>query len=180
MNKNEKKEMTTAIQRNINKIKHMIRLEKIEQAYIMYVSTRDLAFINADTHEFFNCEIINMFEDLGMTRTGQETFYCSHFHPQQNRYEFEGAESLAHFIDEHRHLTHDESIELPCTADVDKVRAMCVKHQFFTRGTNSQYNYMFNQVTAHKKIGSVAVTISLYSDQDLTEIETALIDIHRK
>lgn len=53
----------------------------------------------------------------------------------------------------------------------NSVRAMCIKHEFYTRGDNEAYSKMLNYVNAHKEptledMANVACDIIAHSDYE--------------
>lgn len=65
------------------------------------------------------------------------------------------------------------------TIDIYRMRNLCIKHQWFTHGSNFQYDKMFELVGAMEQAGKtdthlLATVIWLCSEQPRAEIETAL------
>ena len=65
------------------------------------------------------------------------------------------------------------------TIDINRMISLCIKHQWFTHGSNFQYNKMLDLVMAMEQAGKtdthlLATVIWLCSEQPRDEIETAL------
>ena len=53
--------------------------------------------------------------------------------------------------------------------DNDKLRSLCIKHNWFTCGTNSQYSKLFDMNEQGAGIEQIATVIWLCSDSDIPE-----------
>lgn len=53
--------------------------------------------------------------------------------------------------------------------NIDKLRRICIEYDWFTRGTNYQYEKMFNRVKEGCTLNELVVMIWLCSDDNVTK-----------
>ncbi len=61
----------------------------------------------------------------------------------------------------------DEETGLTCGIDNDKLRSLCIKHGWFTCGSNRQYEKLFEMNEQGAGIEQIATAIWLCSDSDI-------------
>lgn len=75
--------------------------------------------------------------------------------------EYEGIIGYTHSI---KHLFEDLYEEEEFTFEFDELRSFCIEHDYFTAGTNEQYEKMFRKAEYGIKLSELALIIDMCSE----------------